>query len=179
MIAQASFDPAARLAHYQMLRSRGFSHEDAERLAHGKYMVNLQTDTVFMAGSHEDDGFGNDNEWRKRALKKARAAGVSTTGKRYHPGLASEPCDPRAWYDSKGYVEKRVREMGKSCEGAVNVEQVIPDAPHPVDKPYRCAPDMVDNEVAEVIREKHGGKVSVKKFRDIQEGLIEKHSGRG
>lgn len=38
--------------------------------------------------------------------KKAKAAGVSTTGKWYHPGLAREVGDPEAWVGSMDDIKK-------------------------------------------------------------------------
>lgn len=48
--------------------------------------------------------------------KKAKAAGVSTTGKFYLGSLATEFADPKAWFSDLDDIKSRCKEMGWECK---------------------------------------------------------------
>lgn len=47
---------------------------------------------------------------------KAKAAGVSTTGKVYMGSLATEFADPKAWFSDIDDIKARCKEMGWECK---------------------------------------------------------------
>lgn len=107
---------------------------------------NIQTDSTFMSGVNEDDGFGTDNRSRMLARAKAKAAGVNPDGKRYCPSLAKERHDPEAWISGKGDVKRICAKRGLGCE-TFGIKAPIDDSPDPHEKPYRVADQVVDREV--------------------------------
>ena len=127
----------------------------------------LVTDSVFMSGRYHDDGFTSD--WaRKRALAKAKAAGVDTNGAVYCPELCppGESLSPKAWVKDRADVARRVRELGKGCEGMVNVR--APDVEPEPERPYQAAPDIVEARVKRKLNE-IGGDASPKEVAQIRE----------
>lgn len=134
--------------HYRMLCRRGFSHEDALRLAHGHLVNVVGTDTQIMG---TDDGFANDNRSRQIFRKKCAAAGVTPTGKYFgqlcRPGVT---LDPFAQASDTGEIKKKLRMLGRGCEGSINVP--APEAPPAPAGPYRVADDLVEKAMSETIR---------------------------
>lgn len=114
---------------------------------------NIQTDSTFLA-NHRDDGFGADDASRKIAYARARAAGVNPTGKVYCPSLcpSGERLSPSAWINSKADVKARCRANGWGSPQMGIKPVQIDEAP----KPYRVADDIVDGEVARVVRDNDG-----------------------
>lgn len=124
----------------------------------------LQTDATFLRGS--EDGFGTDKRGRKIARAKARAAGVSVSGKRFCPQLASTMYDPKAWIGSRDDVKRVALAKGVGVEGTVNVK--APEV-EDVEKPYEVADNLVEREVERIVKDEARGDVSVRERRDLKE----------
>jgi len=170
----------AKTRHYRLLRRRGVSEENARRLATG-YMIGigLQTDTAFNAG--RDDGFGDDDFKRKIARQRAHAAGVSTSGKTYYPGLCAPrtPYDPKAWIshdNSRAEIKRRCEELNYAAEGGVTVKQREPET-DPFEGPYRVADKLVQREVNAVVEREHDGQITPEKRADLVEATAERLAG--
>lgn len=114
--------------HYRLLKRRGFPEKHARRLAHGLFqLAGINTAATFAAGM-DRVGVLADKDIRNHHLKKAAAAGVSTTGKVYMGGLAKENGDPGAWVsemDAKADIRTRCVKEGFGCEGSVKVAKPI------------------------------------------------------
>ncbi len=113
---------------------------------------NLSTDTTFLA--NRDDGFGSDNRSRMRAMAKARAAGVSTAGMVYCPGLCpkDEPLSPKAWVGGKADIKRICRENNWGSP-----EMGITATNHDTEPaPYRVADDLVKGEVDRIVQDNRG-----------------------
>jgi len=116
-----SSDPVIQ-AFYESCRESGESHSIAEMCAF-RQAPSLETDTTFTRGFGTDPFGGPVNSFtHRRYMQMAKAAGVSTQGKRYMSGLARYPGDPKAWVGSKGDVRRVCEKRGWGCEGAVNVK---------------------------------------------------------
>ena len=108
----------------------------------------LKTDTRFFGGG-TDDGFGNDNRSRQLFRKKCAAAGVPVSGK-YFPQLCRTgvTLDPYAQASSTGEIKRKLRSLGRGCEGSITVK--APDADTDK-KPYKVAENIVQREVRDTI----------------------------
>jgi len=126
----------------------------------------LQTNVEFMR--NRDDGYGLDERGRRRGHRRAKAAGINTTGKFWSPQL-------NAWIGSRDDVRRICRERNLDCDGMVKVEarEVEP----PPKKPYQVAPDIVQREV-EKITEEHGHEMTSKDLRELPAVTQERLSGR-
>ena len=123
---------------------------------------NIQTNKTFMA--NRDDGFGTDELGRKMAYAKAKAQGVSTSGKFYNPQL-------QMWVESKDQIKKVCEERGLQCEGLVNVKGREPDTEP---KPYRIADDIVQREVERTIRDSGETEIGPKEWTELTETTRER-----
>lgn len=132
----------------------------------------IQTDTTFMVGS--DDGFGQDELARNVAYQKAKAAGVTPSG-RYISQLADSLGDPKAWVNSRAEVKRVCEQRGYSCDGAVKVKAREPDGPNPFDEPYMVADDIVQDAVQKQLA---GEQVHGQEKADLVHKTREKLSGR-
>ena len=138
----------------------------------------LKLDSNIMSGM--DDGFGPDDFSRKIAKEQAEAAGVVTSGAKFHPGLCREGhfLDPQAWYHSPEEVKKKAAALGRNVSGSITHTSVPKDEKYiEADKPYRVAPDMVMADACRIVNQEHGGRVSRKKAVEIVETLRDTHSG--
>ncbi len=136
------------------------------------------TTTRLMSGS--DDGFGNDNVARQIAYAKARAAGVSVSGKKWHPGLCpkGESFSPKAWYRDEAEVKHKAEALGRNVEGSITHQTPIRDKDiQDNEKPYRIAPDLVQGDVLREVVENHGGKATPRLCKTLTEKYRDKHSG--
>ena len=133
----------------------------------------LVTDTTFLAGTGSDDGFGNDEMSRRIAYRKARAAGVTPTG-RHISQIADELGDPKAWCSSRADVKRICEERGYSCDD-LKVKGRSPDSPDPWDKPYEVAEDIVKESVQ---KELAGERIGVQERLDLEESTRQRLSGR-
>ncbi len=130
-------------------------------------VVALQTDTTFMTGCHVDDGLNPQN--RVGHLAKARAAGVSTAGKRYIPQMAHYHGDPGAWVGGRQDVKDHCERSGDGCEGG-GVGMTIPAREQPPEPEMPAvAPDIVNEEVVRIIREEAGGTLPTRELPDLKE----------
>lgn len=138
------------------------------------------TDTAYAA----DVGTGLENVGpfrRKQILAAARRAGISPESAVYCPSLCApgKPLDPAAFVPhngAKSHIKRRCEELNYGCEGAVNVRRREPES-DPDDKPYRPAPDVIEQEVESIVLREHGGTVTKKKYDDLTEAAAEKLSG--
>ena len=166
--------------HYNLLRGRGFPHEDALRLAHGNLGPSVVgTDTQLFL-SKSDDGFQNDTMGRRDAIAKARRAGVSTTGKTFVPGLCRRGVvyDPQAWVNDKAEVVKKAEKLGCNVVGSIQHTTPIRDE-HiaATEAPYQVSRDVVAGDVAQAITERYGGTATAAQTENLFQEKVEKHSG--
>ena len=160
-------------AEYERLRAAGLSHRRAliasraKELCNQDFCVGLSTDTSWRAGLNGRDEFRGVKWLREKAERKARAAGVNPTGKRFMSQLARFEDDPQAWVDSKADIKRVCEKEGFRCRGAVNVEAPERD-PEPA-KPYRVADDIVDRTVREKLIADGVDKVSKAEFSQLKE----------
>lgn len=169
----------AKERHYKLLRSRGFSPEDATRLAHGNWQCAIQTEATFVVGFDKDPGYG-DPLLRKQRLAAAEAAGVSTTGKVFVGGICRQGMadDPLAWVSessAKSEITKRCHEEGWGCKGSINIAPRDLDGPNPLDEKPFLADDLVA-EAADAVVEELGEPVSPKERTEIEEQVRERHT---
>ena len=118
--AEVSADPVVQ-AHYESCRRQGTSHSLALMFAE-RCPPMSNTDREFLEGRVNGNQFEGQEWVGDLYKKKAEAAGVSTTGKVYIAGLASEPGDPRAWVSGRGDVQAVCEERGWNCTGSVLVK---------------------------------------------------------
>lgn len=128
---------------------------------------NVQSSTTFMA-NRDDLGFGTDEVARKRAVAKARARGISTSGY-YNPQL-------QMWIDSKDQLRRVCEQRGLQCEGLVNVKGREPDVKP---EPYRVADDIVEREVETVLADSGNPEISRKERATLTEDTRERLSPVG
>lgn len=133
---------------------------------------NIQSETTFLA--NRDDGFGNDNRSRRVAMARAKAAGVSTAGKLYCPGLCppGESLSPKAWITDKADARRICRENNWSSETLGVKSDRIETEP----KPYRVADDLVADEVKRVVKSREGD-VSPKEHENLKHEVREQLTG--
>lgn len=115
-----------------------------------------------------DDGFGTDIIGRRAALRKAKAAGVSVTGKRFFPSLCRPrvPFDHEAWCDDFDDVKRKSAAKGLGCNGHGSELKPI-EMPEP--PPIPIAEDIVNEEVAATLRDEGVKHLPVKEYRDLKE----------
>lgn len=125
-----------------------------------------------------NDGFGADNKARASARAAAAAAGVSTTGKSFQPGLAEYPDDPKGWVADQDEAIAKLKARNLSCE-ALGVEGTVADAPHPLEVPYECAPDIIEKQVHVTNVLEYGGRMPEKEKQHLREDLATRAKGNG
>jgi len=133
----------------------------------------LVTDTTWMKGSHNDDGFGDDTFAREIAYAKAKAAGITPSG-RYVSQLADELGDPKAWVNTRSDAKRLVEGQGASCAD-LKVKARPIDEPDDWDKPYEVADDIVQEAVNAEIAGHH---VGAQERSDLEESKRNQFSGR-
>lgn len=131
-------------------------------------VVAIQTDTTFMLGSHIDDGLNAQN--RAHHLARARAAGVSTAGKRFIPQMVPEGDygSPEAWVGGRQDVKDHCERTGDGCEGGIGMTVPAREQPPEPEMPA-VAPDIVNEEVVRIVREEAGGTLPTRELRDLKE----------
>ena len=142
----------------------------------------IVTESTFIAPL--GDGFGDTpgaRKHRRRALAKAKAAGVSTAGKVYFPQLCRPgvPCDPMAWIpaaNARAEIRKRCEQMNYAAEGDISVKQREPLV-DPFEGPYKVDDKIVEKEVDKIVAKEYGDKVSEKKRQELIEATSERLSG--
>lgn len=100
---------------YAHLRQMGESHNSAEAaIEKGSPLIGL-CDTNLLKYDLLHNQFAakkNDDERGDALAEKARSMGISTKGKFYHPGIAAEYGDPRAWVGSIGDIQQVCKDRG-------------------------------------------------------------------
>jgi hypothetical protein len=132
------------------------------------------TDSQFLKGTHDDDGFGSDEMSRQIAYRRAAAAGVTPSG-RYISQLADSLGDPKAWMDTTADARRACEQGGYSCDGAVKVRARPVDTPDPWDEPYEVADDVVQESVD---KELAGQQVSTQERADLEQSHRRRASGK-
>ena len=141
----------------------------------------VRTESTFTQGIQ--DVFGPNDRWRRQAMAKARAAGISTAGKRFYPQLCRRGVlnDPQAWIsddNARGDITRRCEAMNMGAEGDINVKQREPER-DPTEGPYRVADHIAQERADEVIEQEHGGKVSKQKRAQMVGDMADRLSGNG
>lgn len=134
------------------------------------------TDRAFLEGRENGKQFEREPHVGDRYRRMAKRAGVETTGRIYHPGLASRPGDPNAWIADTSDLLKKCQQQGKSCTGIV--EYQAPQQPPRPSKPL--ADNIVNRLMTEKIFENPDIAVRIKTgkqtLKDLREDVIAKHS---
>lgn len=157
----------------------------AKRKDHSKPFNGVPTviggDVSFMRNFGSDDGFGKDERSRRIALRKARAAGVSTAGKKFVPDLVPhrQPFHPFGWVADTNEVIAKCKNRNLDCEGLVNHKAYIVDKPSPDEVPYHVDPALVEKDVQRVNREVFGGRMSDNEKKHLREDLATRYDGNG
>ena len=135
--------------------------------------VGLGTDTEFMAGVNEDDGFGNVEWMRKLARKKAADAGVNVAGARYCSQLNApgKSLSPEAWVRNKSDVKRRCKELEVGCNGSVTVQAPEHEI---VKKPYRISEKHLNREMKKLTKDQH---LTPQQTMDLREKTGDRLSG--
>lgn len=155
--------------HYHRLLALGYEPEDAQRLAHGKWIgLGIRTNKTFMAG--KDDGFGGDERSRRQAYAHAKRKGENINGKTWMPSLG-------AWIGSRDEAIRVAREKGIGCKiGTTTIQprEIVPEEK----KPYQVAPDIVATEVERIVKEDLKGDVTPREKKQLTHQTAERLSGR-
>jgi hypothetical protein len=167
------------LADFDKLRDKQFCACGAKMDKQISVPMVIGTDTQMFL-SKTDDGFGGDDMSRKIAKQKAAAAGVSTVGKTFVPGLCRHkvPYDPGAWVNDKAEVVKKAEKLGRNVEGGIKHFTPVRDADYAkVEAPYRVSPKVVAPEVAATVKQRFGPKATKQQVAKVFEEKIALHSG--
>lgn len=135
---------------------------------------NIQTETTWLA--NRDDGFGDNIRGRRAAIARARAAGVSTSGKVYCPSLCrrGQQYDPQAWVADKADAARVARENNwDSPDLGVRSRPVEKES-----KPYEVADDIVARRLGAEV-ERREGDMTDKEQKDYFFDTKKKLSGKG
>jgi hypothetical protein len=167
-----SVDPGIQ-RFYEAMRARGESHFIAEMCALRQSPGTNYTDQAFMEGIATREPFEHSPEYAAMAKRKAKAAGVSTAGKRYFHSLAECPGDPKAWVGDTGEMKRRIEQIGFTHDdgGLVNVKRPKYQ-PEPKKAPVRES--IVQREMAKEIARNPG---LVKKKNEVREKVVARLSG--
>jgi len=143
-------------AHYDECIANGCDHDFAVMLVEQK-APRIMTDAVAFG----DISLQND-QWGEKTIHgktmgqlhrdAARAAGVNPDGKKYMAGIATKPCDPRAWVSTRGEVKERCESLGlRTLDGMVKVDQPENDTDDPLDQVYQVSDKVVGKRLAEEV----------------------------
>ena len=131
----------------------------------------IRTNDTFMRGKKHGGDLDMTDETFAHYKRKAEAAGVSVNGKHYYSQLATHPGDPEAWCGSADDAMAAARRKGMSLEingRTHDFRQQYDDTPD--DEPYEVAPDILNREVNDQIKQE-GGNVSKKRRQQIEEEI--------
>ena len=108
--------------------------------------------------------------------RNAKAAGVSTKGKKYMSSLARFPGDPEAWVSGKGDAERILDERGWGSEGLINrpVRNEAPPKEH-VPVASEVLQEAVIDRMQDVVDA--GGRPSEVNVHDVAQEEFEKRKG--
>lgn len=128
-------------AAYQYLRQMGESHNSADMtITRQGPRIGLCDTTLLRTPIMHGNQFLRNPQGGEIARKKAEAAGVSTTGKFYHPGIATELYDPEAWVGSISDIQDVCKRRGwnfKYQDGEMKI-QATADFSQDIPKQYRA-----------------------------------------
>lgn len=110
-----SDDPEIQTA-YESLRAAGESHNSADMTITRQGPSIGLCDTTLLRSSLLYNQYDDSDDVGKLIKKRAKEAGISTTGKFYHPGLACSLGDPTALVGSIDDIKYRAKERGWSCD---------------------------------------------------------------
>lgn len=161
-------------AHYEVCRAAGTSHNLAKIFALGQ-PPGASTDREFFANRGMlGDQFDGDDEMLKTVVTRARRRGYNPNANDvYLPALANEVGDPAAFVPATGgraHVKKVCESRGEECRGMVNVKAA---ATEPQQMPAAIAPDIVEREIVQQIREQPGLKP---KRKQLRQQFLERHA---
>lgn len=129
------------------------------------------TERAFLQGRENGKQFQNNPGLGNFYRSKAKAAGVSTVGRVYEPGIARYAGDPQAWIEGTGDLLRVARERNLTVSGCV--EHKGTPMPPPVSKPI--ADDIVERFVNKQIAQ-DPGLAQRKSRRELREAAIDKHA---
>ncbi len=145
-----SSDPVVQ-ARYEEMLAQGTPSTLAEMFALQKPPRGKDNTSWLAANSKAIDGGDMAPPVRQHHEAMARAAGVSTAGKVYMPGLArpNMPGDPTAWVSDHSEFKKRLEERGDGWSDGTQVVRARNDfAPGPG---VEVAPDLVEERACQMI----------------------------
>lgn len=155
---------------YEDLRDNGDSHNMAEMLATRSAPGTKNMDRAFLQGTHQNGGL--DEKFGREYLRRARKAGIPTTGKVYLSQLADGrgAATPAAWVSGLDDVRDGVRAGGHGAE-SLGIQAVEA----PPRKQIRMAEDLVQRQM-NVELAKDPSKAS--KLGELREAVIDKHGSK-
>lgn len=156
---------------FERLVKKGNTPQFAHMVAMRQPPGTKGTERAFLEGDVIHHGLQGYPEWfRELALKQARKAGISTTGKVFKSGLADDrgPACPFAWVSDPSDVVAACKMQNKSCTGSVEFQNYRPD-PTP-DCPL--SEDLIQESVPEFLTEHPEFR---KKPDQLRDAIIEKH----
>lgn len=138
---------------YEQIRDSGESHNVAEMCALNEPCGLHGTDSINFKGVASADPLeGYHPMVRARYEQAAREQGVDLNGKKLIGSMMRHPMDIKgAVFDSTVDLKKEIERRGWESHGMVESKGVEPIGENPMDKPYRCADDIV----AETIEREH------------------------
>lgn len=146
---------------------------DFSKFRNEKYCCNIVGDTF----RDNDNPFRGEDEASRRMLSKiCRRNGGNPERGHYYPQLARFPGDPEAFVESKSDIRKLAAKRKLKCDGIVECD-FLERKPPP--SKYQVADDIVDRELEKEIKQKHGGKVSKAKRRELRDAVKQRLSGAG
>ncbi len=147
-----SNDPAVQ-ARYEAMIAQGTSASLAEMFALQKPPRGKDNTSWMAANSKSLDGGDLAAPVRQHHEAMARAAGVSTAGKVYMPGLARQnmPGDPMAWVSDHSEFKRRLEDRGDGWSDGTQVVKPRNDfAPGP---DIEVAPDLIEERACQMIEQ--------------------------
>lgn len=168
------FDDPRAQSHYERCLKNGCTPKMAEmlasRVAPKTRGLNRSFMEKFRAG-HVDGLEGITD--RDYFYRKAKEAGVSTTGKYYQHDLADYWGDPNGWISDLDEIADKCKAQNRECEGAITIK--APEAPP--QKAVRLAPHLVEEELMDRIDANPDLAAHPEKWNEEREAIIEKHGG--
>lgn len=155
-------------AMYEQLRDQGQSHAIADVCAHRHPPGTGKTDRAFQQRIMEDPvPHIKGDKWKEQYIREAKAAGISTDGKRYLTRLADKrgAADPEAWVSDIEDVKRvaRKRNMNMPDHGIHGHIVHTPDTP------------LAEDIIARHMKEELAVKPKADQ-RELREKIIDQHA---